>query len=417
MARSKQSASVFSTHRPVLDFLTFALALLGILVVVHLWIQSGRGFDRGCFGFDAPAAVDPTFNCEAVINSDSGKLFGVSNVIWGLGFYVIIAALSFFVLLRSGPALKQLKSGRALMLVGGLLYSGYLSYVQYFQLGEFCKLCLISASIVALLFIVMLVEYFNKPKGRLPEDVSILRKVPFFGALAGVAVLLAIADFAYFNSLETGTAPIAASAAAVAGPAGGSTTVVPVGVCGFDTDKKRIDGYMDLVSFSDPSKGNPDSPVTVIEFFDPLCPHCKSMEPVMDKIIDEYGDRARFVYRPFLVFPQSMQMIEALHAAAQQGLFFEMMDAQFERQTNRALTMAELEEVATEIGANWELMKHRLDNQMFRSVVLRHRNSSAESGVGVVPTIMINGRIIKSESKTISCIKELIDRSMPESSE
>jgi protein-disulfide isomerase len=170
---------------------------------------------------------------------------------------------------------------------------------------------------------------------------------------------------------------------------------------------------MDLVSFSDPSRGNPDAPVLVVEFFDPLCPHCKTMAPVMDKIIEDYGDKARFVYRPFVIFPQSMQMVEALHAAAQQGKFFEMMDAQFARQTNRALTMAELEEIATEIGADWELMKHRLDNQMFRSVAIRHRNSSSQAGVGVVPTIMINGRIIKSEAKTIPCIKELIDRSTP----
>jgi len=150
-------AGAFSGPRPVLDFLYYALALVGILVVVHLWIQNGRGFDRGCFGFSGPQPV--AANCEAVIQSDAGKLLGISNIVWGFLFYVGLALVSYRVITQGAG--KLIRTG---MIAVGLIYSGYLSWVQFTQFGEYCKLCLLSASIVALLAIVCLVEAFTKPK-------------------------------------------------------------------------------------------------------------------------------------------------------------------------------------------------------------------------------------------------------------
>ncbi len=151
-------ARAFHEPKPVLDFLYYALALLGIIVVVHLWIQSGRGFDRGCFGFSAPETVTPSVGCEAVLGSDAGKLLGVSNIVWGLLFYIALAGVSFLSIRQAPADAVRTKTLRLAMIAVGLVYSGYLSYVQYFQLGEFCKLCLTSASIVLLLAIVSAVD-------------------------------------------------------------------------------------------------------------------------------------------------------------------------------------------------------------------------------------------------------------------
>lgn len=154
----KPKGGAFTSPRPVLDFLYYALALAGILVVVHLHIQSGRGFDRGCFGFSAPETVQTSANCEVVLQSDAGKLLGVSNIVWGLLFYAGLAVVSFLSIRQDPPAAMRTKRFRLLMIAVGLAYSAYLSYVQYFQLGEFCKLCLISASIVLVLAVVSAVD-------------------------------------------------------------------------------------------------------------------------------------------------------------------------------------------------------------------------------------------------------------------
>ena len=82
---SSASSTLLATYRPVIDRILFVLAILGVLTTVHLWIQQGRGFDQGCWGFNPPSAEEAaTFNCEAVVYSDAGKLFGLSNVYWGM---------------------------------------------------------------------------------------------------------------------------------------------------------------------------------------------------------------------------------------------------------------------------------------------------------------------------------------------
>ncbi|MFT5517628.1 MAG: putative membrane protein [Rhodothermales bacterium] len=145
--------------RETLDRTIYATALVGILVVVHLWLMMDRGFDRGCFGFSDPT---PVVECEAVIQSDAGKLLGVSNAIWGLLFYVGLSVLSYVVALggRMSVLARRVRHG---MVYAGFAYSLYLVYVQAVQIGAFCKLCLISAGIVAVLTVLVSLDAFRKP--------------------------------------------------------------------------------------------------------------------------------------------------------------------------------------------------------------------------------------------------------------
>lgn len=47
-----------------------------------------------------------------------------------------------------------------------------------------------------------------------------------------------------------------------------------------------------------PSRGPADAPVTVVEFSDLQCPHCKEAQPIIDKLITEEKN-ARLVFQPF----------------------------------------------------------------------------------------------------------------------
>lgn len=141
-----------SPYRPPIDRTLFALALLGLLVVVHLWMQQERGFDRGCFGFNtAFEQRQQAFDCELVTESEQGTFLGLSNVVWGLGFYAVVA------LLGAGVAFMpdrraQLRKLRLIVIAIGFLYAVYLVYAQFTQVGALCALCLISAGITTLLF-------------------------------------------------------------------------------------------------------------------------------------------------------------------------------------------------------------------------------------------------------------------------
>ncbi|NNE45637.1 MAG: vitamin K epoxide reductase family protein [Rhodothermales bacterium] len=390
-------------YRPVLDTAVFVLGLIGILVVVHLWIQSGRGFDRGCFGFSSTAA---TVECEAVTRSDAGMMLGVSNVIWGLIFYIGLTILSFATVVVGLDKLESVKRLRAAAIGVGFLYSVYLVYVQVAQIGEFCKLCMMSASIVAILLVLQIIDLRSRPQPEAASEGSSSR-VKMFVIMLGAVVILSGVDVLYFGSLP----PLEATATAAA-QSGQENVLVDdsnVGECHYDPEKPLVENYRDLVTFSDPSKGNPDASVTVIEFFDPNCPHCATLHPIMEQVVAEYGERAWFVWRPFVLWEYSVSQVEAMYFAAQDNKFFEMMEEQFRRQRQGGIGIDELGEIATQIGLDGELMKTRLSRGLYRNIIMRQRQSGVDAGITSVPAVMINGRFVQSSSKTAECLGQLID--------
>ena len=78
----------------MINRVSFILALLGVLLTIHLWIQKQRSFDQGCLGFSRPE-IQQTISseCQEVVESEAGNLFGVNNILLGFFFYVAVGAL------------------------------------------------------------------------------------------------------------------------------------------------------------------------------------------------------------------------------------------------------------------------------------------------------------------------------------
>lgn len=239
------------------------------------------------------------------------------------------------------------------------------------------------------------------------------REGVFYGVFAVLILLLIGADVAYFNSLvppaAAQTTP-AQSSPQVAGtqPAGGS-----VGQCLYDPDKAAVD-LSTLVDAQDPDIGKADASVTVIEIFDPNCPHCKSLHPVMTSVVAQYADQVHFIYKPIVLpqFQYSVLQNAVLFAADEEGKFKEMLDLQFERQQRGGLSGAQLKELATTIGIDPVAMEQRIVEGRYNNLVQRGNKQAVEAGVTGVPAVLINGRFITSGSRTEACLSQFLEEAL-----
>lgn len=75
-------------------------------------------------------------------------------------------------------------------------------------------------------------------------------------------------------------------------------------------------------------RGDPNAPVTIVEFVDFQCEACTYMHPITQKILDEYQGKARLVIRywPLDQHKNAKAAVYAAEAAGELGKYWEMYD-------------------------------------------------------------------------------------------
>jgi protein-disulfide isomerase len=388
-------------YRPRLERVLFGLSLLGVLDVVHLYIQQTRQFEDGCLGFASLDAAASTFDCATVTSGPGSELFGVSNITWGLGFYLFVAALTVLVFWVAPKIRTWVQGGRTVVLTGGVLYSGYLTYLQVDQLDAFCLLCLGSALVATLLFatqIAILALSSSSTESPMPSRL-VKRQIALFVYFVATTLVLVGADVVYFDAAEPSPQHTRAAASSdSSGPA----------QCRLDTTKATVgDKGASLVGFRDITKGGGEAGVTVIEYFDPNCPHCKDFHGIMKKVMEAHSD-VRYVFKPFALRRSSLPEIQALYVAAQSGKFSEMLNGQYARQGRSGINMSDLRAIASEIGMNPDVLENRIQQNEYRDQALRLRKRAVKIGVDSTPTVLVNGHFV--QSRTLKCMNTFIER-------
>lgn len=396
----------------VLRRVIVGVALLGVLVVTHLGLQQASGFANGCSGFAGVAfsAADigaEEAGCAAAASSEWASVFGVSNIVWGLLFYGLVTVLR---LVYAGTGDNRYRLASAGVVGVGVLYSAFLVYIQAFEIGSFCALCMTSAALALALFILHMLEHRRlqtglveapRPKGKVERrGVAALRP---YVPLLGLFVVLLGADLALASRAADGAEPDAPAAEAAALlPTATPRPADTGGACTYAAD---IEPIGDLSPFlNGPSKGNPDAGVTVVEVLDPNCPHCKDLGEVLHGVIEEQGDNARFYFQPFPLRENSFGQVAALYIAEEQGRFFEMMDALFERQNPAVwgMTLDQIVAAGEDAGLDGASLRARLEDegglQPVIARILADRVAtvealSTEQGISV-PKLLINGDLV-----------------------
>ncbi len=236
-----------------------------------------------------------------------------------------------------------------------------------------------------------------------------LREGRLYAMLALAFVVLAGADLIFYSSVEE-AGPVANDLALTLPPVPPADLTPPgPNACVYDATIPAVADPSALVSASDYTAGNADAPVTVVEFFEPNCPHCRTFYPVMKQVIDANAAKARFVIKPVIFWPKSTLQGQALYAAQEAGKFQPMLEAQFANPRPNGLTEEDLRKLASGIGMDGDAMMQKINDRGFTTQLYRMREAFQASGNNSVPAVLINGRTVDGASRTAACLTQLIN--------
>ncbi len=165
-----------------------------------------------------------------------------------------------------------------------------------------------------------------------------------------------------------------------------------------------------------PSKGNRNARVVIQEFSDFQCPFCSRVNPTVRRILDEYGDRVRIVWRNYpLPFHQQAHLaaqaaMEVFRQRGNEG-FWAYHDLLFQNQ--RALQRADLERYAQQVGGiNMAQFRAALDNETHKAAVDADMEAVRAAGARIgTPSFFINGKLLQG-AQPFEAFKAAIDAAL-----
>lgn len=164
----------------------------------------------------------------------------------------------------------------------------------------------------------------------------------------------------------------------------------------------------------DAVKGNPNAPVTIVEWSDFECPFCvRFYKDTLFQIEEKYIDtgKVKLVYRDFpLNFHLNAQKAaEAAECAGEQGKFWEMHDLLFEKGV--AGGVQGFKQYAQEIRLDTAKFSQCLDSGKYENEVQKDTQDGINAGIQGTPGFIINGQLI-SGAQPFSAFQQVIEREL-----
>jgi protein-disulfide isomerase len=171
-----------------------------------------------------------------------------------------------------------------------------------------------------------------------------------------------------------------------------------------------------------PMKGDPDAPVTIVEFSDYQCPYCKTYfdetyPAVVSDLVDSGSVRYVFFDLPLTsIHPQAAKAAEAAHCARDQGgdeAYFAMHDALFSGQDQWAGQddpIDAMTALAVGAGLDAQALGACLEAGTHAQSIMDGFNLAVRQyQVGGTPTFVIGGQLFPG-APTIEVLRESIDK-------
>ncbi|WP_231740306.1 MULTISPECIES: Na+/H+ antiporter NhaA [unclassified Mycobacterium] len=157
-------------------------------------------------------------------------------------------------------------------------------------------------------------------------------------------------------------------------------------------------------------KGDPDAPLTLVEYGDFECPFCSRATGAIDEVRDHFGAELRYVWRHLPLeraHPRAFDAARASEAAAAQGRFWEMARELFGHQDD--LEWSDMYRYA--VAAGCDIERFDQDVRAHPSKALHHVQDDAQDAelmdLNSTPTFFVNGKRHRGPFDAASLIRAL----------
>jgi protein-disulfide isomerase len=186
--------------------------------------------------------------------------------------------------------------------------------------------------------------------------------------------------------------------------------ILPFGAHPFDAARKELEKHT-----NGPSRGPATAPVTVVEFSDLQCPHCKEAQPTLDKLATE-DKNVRMVFHNFPIAQIHDWAMKAAEYADCIGrtnneAFWKFIESVYGAQTDITAANADekLEAFADAAGVNGTEIAACAAKPETESRVQHSIDLGKSLDVNSTPTIFINGRMLSAGGIPYEVLKKLVD--------
>ncbi len=159
------------------------------------------------------------------------------------------------------------------------------------------------------------------------------------------------------------------------------------------------------------SRGKSDAKVTVVEFADYKCGHCKEASKAFAKIYDKFDKKVKFVFIDYPIITGSDKIAEGAACAQKQNKYWEYNKLAFDQQG----TTDKPEEFAKKVKLDEGKFKECMDKHEGQAVVEKGKKEGERLGLSGTPSIFINGRRVIISSFTPEVLSKEIEQAMKES--
>jgi protein-disulfide isomerase len=172
----------------------------------------------------------------------------------------------------------------------------------------------------------------------------------------------------------------------------------------------QLDFIQKIHTSGSPFKGSENAPVIIAVFSEFQCPYCSRLTSLLDQVMEKYPKQVKIVYKNFPIrsHKYSEPAANAALAAQKQGKFWPFHDLLY--QHHKELNDKKILETAHQLKLDMvRFEKDRKDPAIAGKVSTDIRDGK-NAGVRGVPTVFINGRLLRKRS--MEGFSEVIEKTL-----